>query len=245
MTAFHAEIIGTMILILLGNGVVCNVVLDKTKGNEGGWLLINFAWGLAVFAAVVVAGPYSGAHLNPAVTLGLAAAGKFAWSSVLPYLLAQAIGAAIACVLLVLMYRDHYLATGSKDAKLATFCTAPEIRSWFPNVVSEMLGTFILVIGALFIIGPEVNIASDPDAVIGLGSVGALPIALFVTVIGMGLGGTTGYAINPVRDFIPRVMHGILPIGDKRDGDWSYAWIPIVGPILGAIQAAGLYLMLI
>jgi len=245
MTAFHAEIIGTLILILLGNGVVCNVVLDKTKGNSGGWLLINFGWGLAVFAAVVVAGPYSGAHLNPAVTIGLAAAGKFAWSNVLPYLAAQSIGAAIASVLLVIMYRDHYLSTASKDAKLATFATGPEIRSWFPNLASEMLGTFVLVIGALFIIGPELNIASDPDAVIGLGSVGALPIALFVVVIGMSLGGTTGYAINPVRDLIPRFMHGILPIGEKRDSDWSYSWIPIVGPLLGAIQAAGLYLLIL
>lgn len=245
MTAFHAEIIGTMILILLGNGVVCNVVLEKTKGNDGGWLLINFAWGLAVFAGVVIAGPYSGAHLNPAVTIGLAATGKFAWANVLPYIVAQAIGAAIGSILLVLMYRDHYFATSDKDAKLATFATAPAIRSWFPSLVSEMLGTFVLVLGALFIIGPELNIASDPEAVIGLGSVGALPIALFVTVIGMGLGGTSGYAINPVRDFVPRLMHQILPIGEKRDSDWAYSWIPIVGPLLGAIQAAGLYLLVV
>ena len=243
MTAFHAEIIGTLILILLGNGVVCNVVLDKTKGNDEGFILINFAWGLAVFAGVVIAGPYSGAHLNPAVSIGLAAVGKFPWAEVPQYILAQSIGAAIGSVLLVIMYRDHYVITTDKDAKLATFATAPAIRSWFPSVVSEMLGTFVLVLGALFIIGPELNIASDPEAVIGLGSVGALPIALFVTVIGMGLGGTTGYAINPVRDFIPRLMHQILPIGEKRDSDWSYAWIPIVGPILGAIQAAGLYLL--
>ena len=242
MIPFIAEVIGTMLLILIGNGVVANVVLDKTKGNDGGWLLINFAWGLAVYVGVVVTGPYSGAHLNPAVTIGLAIAGKFAWSSVASYIIAQAIGAAIGCVLIVSMYRDHYLATENLDAKLATFATGAEIRNAFPNLMSELLGTFVLLMGVFFIAGPELTMADGREAIMGLGSVGALPIALFVTVIGMGLGGTTGYAINPIRDLVPRLMHGILPIGKKRNGDWGYAWIPIVGPLLGAVVAAGLYL---
>ena len=242
MTPFIAEIIGTMLLILIGNGVNANVVLDKTKGNDGGWLLINFAWGLAVYVGVVIAGPYSGAHLNPAVTLGLAIAGKFAWASVGPYIIAQAIGAAIGSVLVVSMYRDHYLATEDLDAKLATFATGAEIRNAFPNVMSELLGTFVLLMGVFFIAGPELSMSDGKVGMIGLGSVGALPIALFVTVIGMALGGTTGYAINPVRDLVPRLMHGILPIGKTRDGDWGYAWIPGVGPLLGAAAAAGLYL---
>jgi len=220
MTPFIAEVIGTMLLILIGNGVVANVVLDKTKGNDGGWLLINFAWGLAVYVGVVVAGPYSGAHLNPAVTLGLAIAGKVAWSTVIPFIAAQIIGAVIGCILYVAMYRDHYLITKDLDAKLATFATGAEIRNPIPNLLSETLGTFVLLIGVFFIANPELSIAGEAGK-IGLGSVGALPIALFVTVIGMGLGGTTGYAINPVRDLVPRFMHGVLPIGDKRDGDWG------------------------
>lgn len=241
MTPFIAEIIGTMLLILIGNGVVANVVLDKTKGNDGGWLLINFAWGLAVYVGVVVAGPTSGAHLNPAVTLGLAIAGKFAWSSVASYLIAQIIGAAIGSILVVSMYRDHYLATKDLDAKLATFATGAEIKNAFPNLMSELVGTFVLLMGVFFIANPDLTM-DGMEAKIGLGSVGALPIALFVTAIGMGLGGTTGYAINPVRDLVPRLMHSILPIGNKRDGDWGYAWIPGVGPLLGAAIAAGLYL---
>lgn len=242
MTPFIAEIIGTMLLILIGNGVVANVVLEKTKGNNGGWLLINLAWGLAVYVGVVVAGPYSSAHLNPAVTIGLAIAGKFAWSSVASYIIAQIIGAAIGCVLLVSMYRDHYLATEDLDAKLATFATGAEIRNAFPNLMSELIGTFVLLMGVLFIAGPELTMAGGEVGNIGLGSVGALPVALFVVVIGMALGGTTGYAINPVRDLVPRLMHSILPIGNKRDGDWGYAWIPFVGPLLGAAIAAGVYM---
>jgi len=244
MTPFIAEVIGMMLLILIGNGVVANVALDKTKGNDGGFLLVNFAWGLSVYAAVVVAGPYSGAHLNPAVTIGLAIAGKFAWASVLPYIAAQAIGATIGCILYVTMYRDHYLVTKDLDAKLSTFCTSPAIRNPLPNLASEIIGTFVLLMGVFFITNPELSMPDGKEAMIGLGSVGALPIALFITVIGMGLGGTTGYAINPVRDLVPRFMHGILPIGERRDSDWGYAWIPIAGPLLGAAIAAGLYMAL-
>jgi len=173
--------------------------------------------------------------------LGVAIAGKFAWASVAPYIFAQIIGAVIGCILFTSMYRDHFLATEDLDAKLGTYATGPAIRNIFPNLLSETLGTFVLLMGVLFITSPEFD---GKTGMIGLGSVGALPIALFVTVIGMSLGGTTGYAINPVRDLVPRFMHGVLPIGKKRDGDWGYAWIPLVGPLLGAAIAAGLYLVL-
>lgn len=243
MSPFIAEIIGTMLLMFVGNGVVANVLLEKTKGNGGGWLLINLAWGLAVFIAVVVAGPYSGAHINPAVTIALAVAGKFAWSMVGSYILAQCIGSALGAFLVWLMYRDHYLVTDNLDFKLATFCTAPAIRKPLSNAISEALGTFVLIMGVLYILGPELTIDSS-EVAIGLGSIGALPIALFVAVIGMSLGGTTGYAINPARDLMPRIMHTILPMGEKRDSDWGYSWIPVVGPVLGSVLAAALFLAL-
>ena len=243
MSPFAAEIIGTMLLMFIGNGVVANVLLKETKGNSSGWVVITLAWGLAVYVAVVVAGPYSGAHINPAVTLSLAIAGKFAWSMVGQYLLAQAIGAAIGVTLVWLMYRDHYLITDDTNAKLATFCTGPAIRNPLSNLLSEALGTFVLILGVLYIIGPEMTI-DDAEVAIGLGSIGALPIALFVTVIGMGLGGTTGYAINPARDLIPRIMHTLLPMGVKRDSDWSYAWVPVIGPLVGAAAATYLFLWL-
>ena len=243
MSPFAAEIIGTMLLMFIGNGVVANVVLRGTKGNNGGWVVITLAWGLAVYVAVVVAGPYSGAHINPAVTLSLAIAGKFAWSMVGPYLVAQAIGSAIGVTLVWLFYRDHYLITEDTDAKLATFCTSPAIRNPFSNMTSEVLGTFVLILGVLYIIGPEMSI-DDTEVAIGLGSIGALPIALFVVVIGMSLGGTTGYAINPARDLIPRIMHTLLPMGAKRDSDWSYAWVPVVGPVIGTVIATYLFLWL-
>lgn len=244
MTPFLAELVGTLILILLGVGVVANVALDKTKGNNGGFILVNFAWGLAVYAGVVVAGPYSGAHLNPAVTIGLAVAGKFAWSSVLSYCLAQIIGAAIGAVMVGLMYWDHFRATDDLDAKLSVFATGAEIRNPIPNFLSEMFGTFILLMGVFYITDPTIDTSLTTDIKMGLGSVGALPIALYVTVIGMSLGGTTGYAINPTRDIIPRLVHAIMPLGKKRDGDWGYAWVPVMGPIAGAVAAAGLFMAL-
>lgn len=242
MSAFIAELIGTMLLILLGCGVVANVALDKTKGNGAGVVLVTLAWGLAVYVGVVVAGPYSGAHLNPAVTIGLAVGGKFAWSSVLSYCIAQIIGAAIGAALVVFMYWDHFRATEDHNTKLGVFATGAEIRNPIPNLLSEALGTFVLLIGVFYISDPTINTSLTSDIKIGLGSVGALPIALFVVVIGMALGGTTGYAINPTRDLVPRFMHSILPIGDKRDSDWGYAWVPLFGPLLGAVAAAGVYL---
>ncbi len=243
MDVFTAEIIGTFLLILLGNGVVANVILNKTKGNNSGWIVITFGWGMAVFIAVLVAQDFSGAHLNPAVTIGLASAGKFAWSEVPIYIFAQMIGAFLGSTLVWLTYRDHYSETPDQGTKLATFCTAPQIRNTFSNLFSEAIGTFVLVFAVLYMVGP--NFAPADSAVpAGLGSLGALPVGLLVFSIGMSLGGTTGYAINPARDLGPRIMHAILPVHQKGGSQWDYAWIPIFGPVLGALIAALLFLTL-
>jgi len=241
MTPIIAEIIGTAVLILLGGGVVANVVLNKTKGNNSGWIVITTGWALAVYIAVVIAGPYSGAHLNPAVTVGLAVAGKFAWAKVPMYVLSQMIGAMIGSTVVWLMYRDHFKVTDDSGLKKAVFCTAPAIRNTFSNLFSEAVGTFILMFTILYFTDATIN---DPQTVIGLGSLGALPVAFLVWAIGLSLGGTTGYAINPARDLGPRIMHTLLPIKDKESSDWSYAWIPVVGPIAGGSLAALLMLIL-
>jgi len=245
MTEFVAELIGTAILILLGNGVVANAILKKTKGQDdhAGWLMINLGWGMAVFVAVLITMDFSGAHLNPAVTLALAIAGKFAWSEVPMFVLAQLIGAAIGATLVWLTYKDHYAATEDQGVKFGTFATAPAIRNNASNLFSEMIGTFVLIFAVLFMTSPNL-VAGNPDVPVGLGSLGALPVGLVVFAIGMSLGGTTGYAINPARDLGPRIMHAILPVYDKGSSGWDYAWIPIVGPVLGAILAAGLFLLL-
>lgn len=228
MTAFAGELIGTAILVLLGDGVVANVLLSRTKGQGGGWIVVTFGWAMGVYIGVLATAAASGAHLNPAVSVGLAAAGKFAWSDVPAYVVAQMIGACLGALLVWIQYRSHFEATTDRDLKLAVFCTSPAIRSTGLNVVSEIIGTFVLVYAALHIASPEA----------GLGSLDALPIALTVLGIGLSLGGTTGYAINPARDLGPRIMHDILPIPDKRDSDWSYAWIPVAGPVTGAVLAA-------
>lgn len=243
MTPFIAEIIGTMLLILLGNGVVANVVLKRTKGNNSGWIVITAGWAFAVFIGVTVAGPISGAHLNPAVTIGLAIAGKFAWSQVISYILAQLIGAMLGAFLVWLLHKDHFAITEDEGGKLACFSTAPAIRNTFSNMNSEIIGTFVLVFVIFYIAGPELSMSSATDVKIGLGTIGALPVAILVWVIGLSLGGTTGYAINPARDLGPRIMHAILPV--KGSSDWSYSWIPVVGPFIGASLAAALYLLLI
>lgn len=239
MSPFMAELLGTMLLMLLGNGVVANVLLTDTKGNNSGWLVITTAWGLAVFVGVVVAGPYSGAHLSPAVTLGLAIAGKFPWVSVLPYIAAQFLGAFIGSFLVWVMYYDHFKRTNNPANILAVFCTGPAIRNYVSNIASEIIGAFVLIFTIFYISGAQITPTKTP---IGLGSVGALPVAFLVWVIGLSLGGTTGYAINPVRDLGPRIMHFILPIKNKGTSDWQYAWIPVLGPIVGATMAALLYL---
>lgn len=239
MSPFIAEILGTMFLILLGNGVVANVVLTGTKANNGGWMVITTAWALAVFVGVVVAGPYSGAHLNPAVTIGLAIAGKFSWLDVPTYIAAQFIGAMIGSTLVWLLFKDFYAGTEDKGAKQATFCTGPAIPNTISNLVSEIIGTFVLIFVIFHLTNASLGFEKTP---IGLGSIGAIPVTFLVWVIGLSLGGTTGYAINPARDLGPRIMHAILPVAGKGGSNWSYAWIPVIGPIIGCTLAALLYL---
>jgi glycerol uptake facilitator protein len=231
VSQFVAELIGTAILILLGQGVVENAVLRQTKGEGAGWITITWGWGMAVFVAVFVVGRFSGAHLNPAVTLGLAIAGKFEWAGVPGYVVAQMIGAMTGAAIAWFLYRPHFAATTDPDAKLAVFSTGPAIRSTAENLATEVVATFVLVFGVLFLAAPEV----------GLGALDALPVGLLVFAIGMSLGGTTGYAINPARDLGPRIAHALLPIPGKRDSDWGYAWIPVLGPLAGGALAALAY----
>lgn len=226
MSPFISEFVGTSILLLLGNGVVANVVLSKTKGNGSGWIVITFGWAMAVFVGVYTSAAASGAHLNPAVTIGLALKSGD-WSKVPVYIGAQMLGAMFGSLLVWLSYRQHFDETENKDLKLAVFCTAPAIRNVVNNFISEMIGTFMLMMGVLFLSSPESK----------LGSLDALPVALLVLAIGLSLGGSTGYAINPARDLGPRILHFILPIKNKRDSDWSYSWIPVIAPISGAILA--------
>lgn len=241
MTPFISEIIGTAILILLGGGVVANVVLNKTIGNNSGWIVITTGWALAVYVAVVIAGPYSGAHINPAVSLALAVAGKFPWEEVPLYILAQFLGAMLGAFLVWLMYKNHFSVTDDGNAKKAVFCTAPAIRHTASNFLSEALGTFVLILTILYFTDATIT---DTQTVVGLGSVGALPVAFLVWSIGLSLGGTTGYAINPARDLGPRIVHALVPIKNKASNDWGYAWVPVLGPIVGAILAALLMLAL-
>ncbi len=243
MNEYMAEFIGTFLLILLGNGVVANVVLKETKGHAGGWLLISMGWGLGVFVGVSVAGPVSGAHINPAVTLGLAVAGQFAWSQVAPFVIAQMFGASAGALTVWLFYRHHFNRTEDGGTQLACFSTGPAIRKPLNNFISELIGTFVLLFVILYIAEPELTLGSDVEAKIGLGTLGALPVALLVTAIGISLGGTTGYAINPARDLGPRIMHSILPMDHKGSSDWKYSWIPVFGPFVGATLAALLYLL--
>lgn len=245
MHDYVAEFIGTAILILLGNGVVANVVLRDTKGNNAGWIVICAGWGFAVFTAVLCVGQFSGAHLNPAVTVGLAVAGAFEWELVARFVSAQMTGAIAGAILVYIFYKPHYDATDDADAKLATFCTAPNIRTLPFNFFSEVVATFVLVYAVLLMAEPSFTIPGlGPEGKIpvGLGSIGALPVGLIVFVIGLSLGGTTGYAINPARDLGPRIAHFLLPIKGKRDSDWSYAAIPVIGPIVGGALAALLFL---
>jgi glycerol uptake facilitator protein len=235
MSPFSAEILGTMFMILLGNGVVANVVLNGTKGNNSGWMVITTAWAFAVFVGVVVAGPYSGAHLNPAVSIGLALAGKFEWALVPTYVAAQFIGAMAGSFLVWLLYKDFYAGTPDQGAKQATFCTAPAIPNKVSNLISEIIGTFVLIFVIFYFTKAEMVNDKTP---IGLGSIDALPVTLLVWVIGLALGGTTGYAINPARDLGPRIMHAILPVAGKGGSNWGYAWVPVAGPLIGCALAA-------
>jgi glycerol uptake facilitator protein len=230
MEIFLGELLGTGLLILLGDGVVAGVLLARSKAENGGWIVITLAWGLAVFVGVVVAGPITGAHINPAVTIGLASIGTTPWDQVPWYLAGQFVGAFIGATHVYLHYLPHWSVTENPDLKLAVFSTGPAIRNTGANLVSEFIGTFVLVFVVL-------TFGNSGDAA-GLAALGALPVALLVVGIGLSLGGTTGYAINPARDLGPRIIHAILPIPGKRDSDWGYSWIPVVGPILGGVVAA-------
>ena len=232
------EWLGTLVLVLLGDGVCAGNSLNKTKGQGGGWVVITLAWGFAVMCGVFIAGPYSGAHLNPAVTLGLAIAGKFAWSEVLGYIVAQMLGGFCGALLVWLFYKDHYDATPDGDTKLGTFCTMPAIPNRGRNFFCEFLGTWLLVFVILMIATKE----NTP--LVGLGSLGAFPVTALIMAIGMSLGGTTGYAINPARDFGPRCVHALVPMKDKRDSGWGYSWIPVLAPLCGAAFAALTFILL-
>lgn len=254
MHPFLAELLGTAILILFGNGVVANVVLARTKGHGGGWIVITFGWGMGVFVAVFCTSDFSGAHLNPAVTVGLAAAGKFSkgffesWADVPMYVSAQMLGGFVGAVLVWLFNKPYFDATEDGDGKLACFCTAPNIRSMPNAFFCEVVGTFMLILPIFLMTSPSLSLAmgsssaaavAPPKHPIGLGALGALPVGLLVFAIGLSLGGNTGYAINPARDLAPRIAHAVLPIRGKRDPDWGYAWVPVVAPIVGALLAAG------
>jgi glycerol uptake facilitator protein len=233
MSPFFAEFFGTAIIIVFGGGVVANVLLTKTKGNNSGWIVITFGWAVGVFTGVLIAAPFSGAHLNPAVTLALVLADKFPVTQMAIYICAQLLGAMFGAALVWLAYKKHFDATDDADFKLGVFCTAPNIRSYWYNVITEIIGTFVLALAVLYMAKPE----------IGLGALNALPVAIVVLGIGLSIGGPTGYAINPARDLGPRIMHLLLPIPKKRDSDWKYSWVPVLGPMIGAAMAAGIFLL--
>ena len=249
MNPVLAEFIGTTILVIFGNGVVANVVLSKTKGNGGGWIVITTGWALAVFVGVFSSQSFSGAHLNPAVTLAMAQAGKFAWADVAGYVLAQMAGGVVGGALVYFFYRAHFRSTEDGNAKLACFCTAPNIRGQVQAFFCETVGTFLLVLPVFLMTDAKIKLPTSAGAtsevIIGLGTLGALPVGLLVFAIGLSLGGTTGYAINPARDLGPRLAHAFLPIPGKRDSDWGYAWVPVLGPLFGGLLAAIVHSMLI
>jgi len=235
--AFIFEFIGTLVLVLLGDGVCAAVTLNKSKAQGAGWIVITLGWGFAVMAGVLIAGPASGAHLNPAVTLGLALAGTFDWSLVLGYIVAQMLGGFLGAVLVWLFYKDHYKATKDQpDAMLGTFCTMPAIRNGWRNFFCEVVATCLLV----FII---LALGTKGNTPVGAGSLGAFPVTCVIMSIGMSLGATTGYALNPARDLSPRLAHAVLPIEGKGASGWWYAWVPVCGPMVGAALAAGLFLL--
>ena len=233
MNAFFGEFIGTAVILIFGGGVVANVVLNQTKGNNSGWIVIAFGWAAGVFTGVSIAAPFSGAHLNPAVTLALVLTNNFSVSLMPMYILAQVLGAMFGSFLVWLAYKKHFDVTEDADSKLAVFCTSPNIRSYGYNVMTEAIGTFVLSMAVLYMAAPEV----------GLGSINALPVAIVVLGLGLSLGGPTGYAINPARDLGPRIIHFLLPIPLKRNSDWKYCWVPILGPMLGAAIAAAVFVL--
>lgn len=238
MNVLIAEFIGTAILILLGGGVVANVVLKDTKGNNSGWMVISTAWALAVFAGVTIAGPYSGAHLNPAVTLANLMLNKMTLTLGFQYIIMQILGAMFGSFIVWLMYKDHFTQTDDAGAKEAVFCTRPAIFNPKINIISEIVGTFVLIFCILHFTEPT----TQQGQTFGLGTIGAIPVSFIVWVIGLSLGGTTGYAINPARDLGPRITHALLPIKNKKTFNLAYAWVPIIGPLIGSTLATLIYL---
>jgi glycerol uptake facilitator protein len=234
MSPFLGELFGTMFLIILGDGVVANVLLNKSKGQNSGWIVITTGWGLAVMVGVFVAGAFgsNAAHINPAVTLGFAVAGRFAWGDVPGFIIAQMIGAFLGGVIVWLVYLPHWAETSDQGAKLGIFSTGPAIRNTLANNVTEIIGTIVLVLGVAAIFSDAPSAMGIPTSGLGPFIVGAL-----VWGIGLSLGGPTGYAINPARDLGPRIAHFILPIAGKGDSDWGYSWIPVVGPVIGGVIA--------
>jgi glycerol uptake facilitator protein len=232
------EFIGTLVLILLGDGVCCATSLDKSKAKGAGWLTVTLGWGFAVMCGVFIAGPYSGAHLNPAVTLGFALAGQFDWNMVLPYIAAQMLGGFAGALLVYAFYKDHFDATEDADTKLGVFCTMPAIMNKWRNFLCEAVASWLLVF-TILVLGNKENL---PE--IGMGELGAFPVTMLIMAIGISLGGSTGYAFNPARDLAPRIAHAILPIKGKRDSGWGYSWIPVAGPVCGGLFAALCYLWL-
>lgn len=239
MTPFAAELIGTMLLVILGDGVVANVVLNKSKGQNSGWIVVSAGWALGVAVAVYCVNAYSGAHLNPAVTIAMVSLGKLPWAAVPTYIAAQMIGAILGAVMVWLAYLPHWEATNDQAGKLAIFCTGPAIRRPGANLITEIIGTFVLVLGVLAILSPK-NLVPNSGFDTALAP---LLVGMLVWSIGLSLGGPTGYAINPARDLGPRIAHALLPIAGKGGSDWSYAWVPILGPVLGGVAGAMFYRM--
>ena len=244
MQTLVAEALGTMLLVLLGDGVVANVVLNRTKGENSGWIVITVGWGVAVAMAVYAVGRISGAHLNPAVTIALAAIGSFAWADVPGYIVAQMVGGFIGAILVWLMYMPHWRVTADPGAKLAVFCTGPAIRNTATNFIGEMIGTAVLLFGILAIAANAQTLSKPGDVDLSfVFSRGLQPLLVGILVLGIGLslGGPTGYAINPARDLAPRLAHAVLPIPGKGSSDWGYSWIPVLAPIVGGAIGACLY----
>ena len=240
-TDFLMELIGTFVLVLFGDGVCACVTLNKSKGQNSGWIVITIGWGLAVCMGVLVAGPFTGAHLNPAVSVGLACAGMFPWGAVLPYIAGQMIGGVIGGILVWMFYKNHYDATDDDAAKLGTFCTAPAIRNYGRNTFCEIIGTLALVF-IIICFSTKGNLGDFESHKIGLAALGPIPVTLLIIALGMSLGGPTGYAINPARDLSPRIAHAICM---KGDNDWAYSWVPVVGPMIGGTSAGllGLWML--
>ena len=243
MQQYLFEFIGTLVLVLLGDGVCAATSLNHSKAKGAGWVVIALGWGLAVMMGVLVAGPVSGAHLNPAVSLGLAVAGTFPWASVPGYIVAQMLGGFVGAVLVWIFYKDHYKATSDQpDTMLGTFCTMPAIANTWRNFLCEVIATCLLVF-VILALATNGNAFSVGGTAASTGSLGSWPVTCLIMSLGMSRGGTTGYALNPARDLSPRCVHAVLPIADKRDSGWSYSWIPVAGPMAGAALAGLLYLL--